>query len=370
MARALVVLVFIAGASVATAGAALAHTSDASVIAELRNIQPEPPAGVTIQVVNTVAAQVVAENTTDKDLVVFATGGEPVLRIGSGGVHANVASPDWYQINDPSGAAPVPPQARAGGAKPDWRRVSARPSWGWFDHRLHTEPVRAPAADGGPRELASWKIPMRYGTSDLAVQGAVVHRPVTGSVVATLDDEPALPEGLTLTVLPGALPGLFLTSDRPDDVLVRGAAGEPFLRVGPGGAHVNVRSPVWAQTASARGQVPPALVDPEAPPRWKRVSDAPQVGWLEPRTVPEADPPAEVTSGGRVVELTRWTIPLDVAGEVVELAGATRWEPLRATDGEDSRDQPQQGSLIGGAAVVVAAVVIVAAAWRRRVARP
>lgn len=354
----------VVGVAVASAGAALAHTSDASVVAELRTIQPEPPAGVTVQVVNTVAAQVVAENTTAKDLVVLATGGEPVLRLGPRGVHANVASPDWYQINDPSGAAPVPPRARTGGAKPDWRPVSARPSWGWFDHRLHEEPVRAPAADGQPRVLASWEIPMRYGTSDLAVQGAVIHRPIQGSVVATLDQEPTPPQGLTLTVLPGALPGLFLTSDRRDDVLVRGAAGEPFLRVGPSGAHVNVRSPTWAQTASARGRVPPALVDPDAPPRWKRLSDAPRVGWLEPRTVPEADPSAEVTSGGRAVELTRWTIPLDVAGEAIELRGVTRWEPLRTTNGEGGDDSPR--STAGGLAVLAAALVLVAAAWRRR----
>jgi hypothetical protein len=51
------------------------------------------------------------------------------------------------------------------------------------------------------------------------------------------------------------------------------------------------------------------------------------VSWLEPRTLPAEDPPEDVTSAGRVVELVRWSIPLEVEGEISAVAGTTSWQP-------------------------------------------
>lgn len=360
-------MVLLAGVAGTSVGVVQAHETDPSIVIELREVRPELPAGVTIQVVTSVAAQLVAENTTEEELVVLAEGGEPFLRIGPEGVLANLASPDWYRTNDPSGAAPVPERARTPGAPPEWARVSAEPSWGWFDHRLHDRDRTAAPTVGTADVLATWQVPVRYGGVDALVSGEVVHRPVRGAVVAALRDEGRVAEGLELTVLPGPFPGLFLASDRTDVVTVRGAHGEPFLRLGPDGAEVNVRSPVWADNAAARGEVPPDQVDPTAPPEWLSLTGDRRVSWLEPRARPEADPPAEVTDGGRVVELARWEVPIEVAGEVVVARGVTRWEPLSA--GGAAAGAPVLPRVLGGVGVLLL-VVLAGLRARRRRGRP
>jgi hypothetical protein len=322
---------------------AAAHETDPSIVAELLAITPEPPEGVTIQVATSIEAQLIAENTTDRELVVLARGGEPFLRIGPDGVLANLNSPDWYRTNDPTGAATVPARAQDPDAEPEWARASREPSWGWFDHRLHDAPLTAADVDVEEGRISDWEIPMTYGGEPLAVTGQIARRPIRGAVVAALESDLAIAEDLTLALLPGPLPGLFIDSARTDDVIVTGPEGEPFLRVGPDGVEANVRSPAWAENAAARGQVPEAEVDPRAAPEWVTVADVPRYGWLEPRARPAADPPPEVTQGGRVVVLGRWEVPLEVGGRAVVARGVTTWQP---TSGEGA---PADAGLPGAA---------------------
>jgi hypothetical protein len=341
-----------------------AHETDPSIVAELLEITPAPPAGLTIQVVTSVEAQLVVENTTGTELTVIATGGEPFLRIGPDGVLVNRSSPDWYRTNDPSGLAPVPERAQDPEAEPDWARVSREPSWGWFDHRLHDRPLTLADLDVEEGRLYGWEIPMRYGDEDLRVIGQVARRPIRGAVTAALQGSGELAEGVSLALLPGPFPGLFLSSARDDEVLVRGPDGEPFLRLGPAGAHVNVRSPAWAQNASARGQTPEAEVDPAAPPEWLEVATVPRFGWLEPRARPAEDPPAEVVEGGRAVTLGRWEVPVEVGGDTVLARGVTTWQPSGATGpgataaGPVGEGLPRAAILAAAAAVLGAGVLV------------
>jgi hypothetical protein len=351
---------------------AVAHETDPSVVVELEAVRPALPDGVTIQVVTTVEAQLVAENTTDTELVVLATGGEPFLRIGPEGVLANLNSPDWYRSNDPSGLAAVPERARDPQAEPAWARASREPSWGWFDHRLHERPLTAAELDVEEGIIARWAVPLRYGEAEGAVTGVVARRPPRGIVVAALETPGELAEGVTLAVLPGPFPGLFLTSERDDEVIVRGPDGEPFLRFSAEGTAANVRSPAWAQLLAARGEAPSVEVDPTAPPRWEPVAGGPRYGWLEPRAR-TADPPAAIVEGGRAVPLERWEVPVEVGGETVVARGVTSWQPLATAAVSGGGGAPAEpwstGRRTAAAAAVALALLAAALIGRRRVTR-
>jgi hypothetical protein len=371
--RAVTALALLLGLACAAAAApAHAHETDPSIVVELRSVTPALPAGVTVQVVTSIAAQLIAENTTGTELAVLDRRGVPFLRIGSEGVLANLASPDWYLSNDPTGAAQVPARAQDPAADPEWARVSREPSWGWFDHRLHPEPLGAADTDVEDGVVSRWEVALRYADTDVAVRGVVARRPIRGAVTAMLLGEPEIAPGVSLALLPGPVPGLFLSSDRDDVVIVEGGRGEAFLRVRPDGVDVNIRSPVWADNAAARGHVPPAEVDPAAAPQWQQVADVPRFGWLEPRALPAQDPPEAVVRGDRVVTLGRWVVPVRVGDDVVRAAGVTTWQPLAARDGLPDGAPPESIPrpllLLAGVAALLAAAALTAR--RARCRRP
>ena len=71
---------------------AWAHREVIGVTSVLDSVEPPLPDGVTVQVVRSVADQVVAANTTATPLEVLDEAGEPFLRIGPAGVEGDVAS--------------------------------------------------------------------------------------------------------------------------------------------------------------------------------------------------------------------------------------------------------------------------------------
>src|SRR5215211_6511023 len=122
---------------------AAAHSSDPSVRPVLDTVEPALP-GVTVQLAQSVTAQMVVANPTPSTLSVLDGDGQPFLRIGPEGVFANRASPWWYLTNSPNGDASIPAGAQPG-APPRWEQVAAEPAWGWFEHRLHPAPAERPA---------------------------------------------------------------------------------------------------------------------------------------------------------------------------------------------------------------------------------
>ena len=72
-------------------------------------------------------------------------------------------------------------------------------------------------------------------------------------------------------------------------IVVVGALGEPFARIGPSGVEVNLHSPTWIDNARSRDQDVSGLVaDPTASPAWTVAATQPSLAWLELRgQVPE-----------------------------------------------------------------------------------
>ncbi|TDB74377.1 hypothetical protein [Micromonospora sp. KC721] len=135
--------------------------------------------------------------------------------------------------------------------------------------------------------------------------------------------------GLTVrAVEAGARLELVNTTGR--DVQVIGYSGEPYLRVGPDGAYENSRSPATYLNRTLAGDTTlPAEADPAAPPRWRKIGDAPRVRWHDQRTQwREAGVPAPaVTEPTRPHRVRDWVVPIRDGAEQVEIRGILDWVP-------------------------------------------
>jgi hypothetical protein len=263
---------------------------------------PRRLAGVVVEVHTTLAPQLVVENKTKKTLEVLDEKGVPFLRMRPGGVDGNFNSDALYRSNSP---LPSSRPATARDAKPNWKLLSSRPAWGWFDQRL------------------------RVHSHDAVITGIADASPIRGSWQARLTSPHEPLPGVHVILLPGRVPALFLEASTEETVVVLGASGEPFLRFYPRGVDANVRSPSWRENALAHGEEAPIAIDAKAPPQWTTVSSSPKYGWVEFRAWPGTDEP---TSKGPVA--FRWSIPLEVGTKrefVVE--GVTNWKPARRSAG-------------------------------------
>lgn len=293
-------------------------------------VEPDLP-GIIVQVQISVADQLVVENRTATELAVLGEQDEPFLRVGRDGVFANVRSPTWFRSNDPTGAFPVPPAADAT-AEPQWARVSRQRSWGWFDHRLHRVQLGAAPPSDRPATLERWKVPMRYGDRDIVVRGRRVFRPVRGGFVSKITKQ--LP-GTEASILPGRVPGIFLKVTTDATVTLFDDGRQPFARLGPQGAEVNEASPKWTFTVSARtGQRPKGDVGTDVSARWRVLSTAPQVAWLEPSAqYPREELPEDVIEAGREQVVHRWGVSARVGDDWLGLEGETSWVPVHREEG-------------------------------------
>ena len=363
------------------AGTGYADGQSASVYGVVDRVEPRL-GGVEIRVENGPFTLIAVENTTDTYLDVLADSGEPFLRVGPRGVFANLNSPQWYLSNSPEASAAVPPSAREE-SRPRWGRVSSAPKWAWFDERLNPQEGEHAAAIADAHEvtkLADWSVLLRYGGSKVKVDGHLEYRPLLGTTESRLTSSNEVMPGVTVNLLPGSVPGVFLENTTNQTVLVRGRQGEPFARVGPDGTQVNTRSATYADDQRARGLEPPAPVDASKPPSWVTVSDTPRFTWLESRAVYTAGRPAEeMSEDSSPVTLGTWDIPLEIDGSGYRIEGVTVWTPSKrhadATESAGSQspaeaaDEPSSPSGIGvGVGVAALSGLALGAIWgiRRR----
>jgi hypothetical protein len=342
---------------------AAAHEGDPRVVTELAEVSPALPDGVVVQVQASLAAQLVADNPTPAPLEVLDEAGRPFLRLSAAGVEADVASPAFLATSSPSGV--VPPAA---GGPARWRTISTGTSWGWFDHRLHPERLAAPPDTTRAVELGTWSVPLRYDGEPVEVRGRTRFQPLLGGFAVTADPGPA---GVVVQVLPGRLPGLRVEPPPGRTLLVRGADGEPYARLGPQGLEVNSASRTHVEDRAARGE----LVDPPAPgPRWTPPDPSVTAHtWLDARLrYPEDLPPDDVLRRGEPVVLQRWSVPVEVDGAPAALTGEVRWVPDPAgqaaagATGADGAGAPAAAWLLAAAVgALVGAVVLL----RRRAVR-
>lgn len=344
------------------AGPAAAHEQVPGVAAVLDAVSPPVP-GVTIQVRISAADQVVVDNPTPALLEVFGRSGEPFLRIGPDGTAGNARSPSFTDSLNPEGAV-LPPDADPA-APPRWVPLSRDHAWGWFDHRLH--PAAITRAPGPPSakvvQLGPWEIPMRYDGHLVSVRGHREFRPPLGSFHAALR---VAPKGVRVDVLPGVVPALFARLDGARQIEIAGPGGEPFARLGPGGADVNEASPAWTLTAQSKGTFrPDESLNPAGPPQWRHVDDRPQLVWLESRTAPAVRAPP---NPDRAQVTRRWTIPVTVDGRPSPgLTGTTDWVPFKPSRSRTIRVSSVLIAVVTGA--VAGGIAGGAAMWVRRTRR-
>ena len=118
----------------------------------------------------------------------------------------------------------------------------------------------------------------------------------------------------------------------PDDVIVVGYQGEPYLRVGPRGVFENRRSPTLYLNRTQPGgkaATVPASADAQAPPEWHRTSAGHTARWRDQRTRWEgADPPSVTESPGTAqVIVPAWHLPLRRGDSDVVVVGRILWVP-------------------------------------------
>jgi hypothetical protein len=299
-----------------------------------------------VQVAVSVGAQLVAENRTGEVLEVLDADGRPFLRIGRDGVEGDLAATAFHVTANPAAGTVSP----VGSDTPRWIRLSTDPSWGWFDHRIHPEQVAVGK---------TWEVPLRLGGRPLTVRGHLERRSVTGTFGAALLGKGPAITGVDVQVVPGRLPAVFLRSKGPT-VTVLGGDGEPFLRIGPDGAHANIKSPSWVQHLRAQGAEPDVPADADADPVFEQVSASSSFTWLESRGLYAGEPPG---AASKAVRLVTWSVPLEVDGVTAVIEGETTWTP--AVRGATSSGLPLV-PLVGLTVVACAAVVLLLVRRRPR----
>lgn len=292
------------------------------VLAEL----PHALVDVRVEVRRTIGVQIAIENRGARTVEVLDEAGVPFLRIGPHGSEGNVAARAWYETYTPLRAAAAP----AGGGPPRWRRVSDEPAFGWFDPRLDDSRVEVPPAvrrAGRPTYFRSWEIPLRVDGAPVSVRGWFRFEPRPAGAYRARLTSPARPaDGVRVTLLPGRVPGLLLENRSDRAVVVLGADGEPFLRIGAAGVEANRRSPTWQQSARSSG-AELRLVASAAEPDWQRVSTAPRYGWIEPRAVYRHQLPAAALAGRGEVEVLTWEVPVLLEEQILRITGVLSWKP-------------------------------------------
>jgi hypothetical protein len=232
-----------------------------------------------------------------------------------------------------------------------------------------TRAVPADVLEQGKRvTLATWSVPLEYGGGPVEVTGRIEFRPVRGAVTTQLRGSAEPLPGVLVQLSPGRVPALFARNTGPEPVVVLGAGGEPFLRLGPAGAEVNAHSPTWIETARALDRdvaAAEAVADVNAPPEWVAVSSSPAFTWLESRGayLPEEPPAAQIDEPAVLVA---WSVPLVQGDEQAAIDAETRWQPApaRRDDGGSDAGAGLVVALVSaGVAIAVAALVL---GFRRR----
>lgn len=333
--------VFVVAAILALAGAAVAtltspapvraHEMDPHLRTVVDQVIPSPPPGVTISVRPTViASEMLVENTTPTDVQVLTDRGRTFLRIGPEGVLGDLDTPEWYQSNDPYGNVDIPTRAQNPAAPPLWGRASHEPSWGWFEHRMHPVPALnlPPPPPNGVQTISRWIVPLRIGTTDYKVLGHVAYVTFKGGFNAVLTSTSTPFPGVTVSVAPGRLPGVYLQNLGTEAVTVTGRQGEPFLRVGPDGVEANLHSPSWVDDQRNHGNSPTVDADASAPPEWQKIHPEPRMLWLETRGFYAKEiPPTNVINRTTPTVLLRWSVPLTQGTATAQLTGTTSYVP-------------------------------------------
>lgn len=275
-----------------------AHEEGSVAVTAVVETVPPAIAGVSVRTLRSVAPLLEIRNDTEREVLVLGVAGEPMVRLGRGGVEANLASPTYVAAATPFGAT------GAGAASaPQWHRVGEGAIWRGFDPRLRDV------------EAGRFRVPLVVGGEAATVEGVVVAGEV-GHFVTTIaaPDDPSL----DVRVFEGVVPALYVRN-RGDEVLeIDGVDGEPYLRIGPGGVVGNASSMTFATYAER----------PDLTGGWVVLSDRPAWTWLEPRARLPGRGIEPVALGAWPATALTWTTPMRLGGRDVSVTGKVTWVPV------------------------------------------
>lgn len=143
--------------------------------------------------------------TGDPPLVIVGAQGEPMIRLGSGGVEVNVRSPSLFLSTERYGRASMPVTADPRAA-PRWRRVDSPGPFSWYEHRAHWLRSERPSivADGtGAKTIFHWRVPALLGNQRVEIVGALDWVPDPEALRAARSDvsSPLLSAGILLVAM-------------------------------------------------------------------------------------------------------------------------------------------------------------------------
>ncbi|WP_250000913.1 hypothetical protein [Actinoplanes sp. M2I2] len=165
-----------AGAVLAPATPAFAHTGDAPDSTAYRtSVTTTSAPGVSVRPVQA-GAELELTNDSGRPIEVLGYSGEPYLDVRPDGTWQNVNSPAAYLNQTLAGDTPVPASADPT-APPAWRKISDAARVRWHDQRTHwlsaDLPPQAVADPSRSHRLRDWVVPLRARTTVFEVRGTL-----------------------------------------------------------------------------------------------------------------------------------------------------------------------------------------------------
>ena len=124
--------------------------------------------------------------TGEPPLTVLGTEGEPMFRLGTGGIEINARSPSAYLVADRYAQVPQPANVDPDAA-PRWRWVETPGPFAWYEHRAHWLGDDRPEVVGDGTEATTifhWEVPMLLGDRPVTIAGDLDWVPDPASIRA------------------------------------------------------------------------------------------------------------------------------------------------------------------------------------------
>lgn len=125
---------------------------------------------------------------------------------------------------------------------------------------------------------------------------------------------------------------LRLTNTTDRELSILDPEGNPFLRIGPGGALADFSSPFWYESNSPDGLGRSPVDLPDAGPDFRPIAKDPSWTWFDPRL--RADPralPRDIVDAGKGARLGDWAIPVKHGDKAGRIHGYLWYEPVLGT---------------------------------------
>lgn len=344
-----------------------AHGGGASARPVVSAVEPAT-AGITATAVFVGDWRIELTSTSRETVTVLDSDGRPFLRFSPTGVEADYGARAWHEGNVVAIPGMVVSRQVRPDSPPEWRPVTATPTWSWFDARIRAErELLSPQLIQANvlTRLRDFEIPIRVGEQPGRITGYLEYEPRTGVYRHTILTDSRPVAGLEVgQVLGRTVPTLTLDNQTGETVTILGRDGEPFARLGGGFVEANLASPTWVEVSQSVRVVPTVKADASAPPQWLRISQGPRWSWPDYRSRPPDTelPPTTLAKGGSVV-VKRWAVPLGVGSRRLDIRGITEFVPVTAATTRSSSRLP----VARAAALVVAAAAVLLLLRTRRV---